>query len=108
MEPAKIDWKRLEWSFVEDKLYEHINAPKWVDFLSLDHSLNDHADEAWFCKPGIILLFFSLFQDNLHLGVPNFASFSKRVLPKFLNWAVILHLGLPKFASFSKWVSPKF
>ncbi|KAG4399017.1 hypothetical protein AAZX31_08G153600 [Glycine max] len=51
MEPAKIDWKRLEWSFVEDKLYEHINAPKWVDFLSLDHSLNDHADEAWFCKP---------------------------------------------------------
>ncbi|XP_020233655.1 uncharacterized protein LOC109813806 isoform X1 [Cajanus cajan] len=51
MEPAKIDWKRLEWSFVEDELYENINAPKWVDFLSLDHSLNDHADEAWFCKP---------------------------------------------------------
>ncbi|KAL2330804.1 hypothetical protein Fmac_018385 [Flemingia macrophylla] len=50
MEPAKIDWKRLEWSFVEDELYENINAPKWVDFLSLDHSLNDHADEAWFCK----------------------------------------------------------
>ena len=93
---------------MEDELYEHINAPKWVVFLSLDHSLNDHADEAWFCKPGIILLVFSLFQDNLHLGVPNFASFSKRVLPKFLNWAVILHLGLPKFASFSKWVSPKF
>ncbi|KAL2972474.1 hypothetical protein AAZX31_15G255500 [Glycine max] len=51
MEPAKIDWKRLEWSFVEDELYEHINAPKRVDFLSLDHSLDDHADEAWFCKP---------------------------------------------------------
>ncbi|BAT93329.1 uncharacterized protein HKW66_Vig0206560 [Vigna angularis] len=51
MEPAKIDWKRLEWNFVEDELYEHINAPKWVDFLSLDHSVNDHADEAWFCKP---------------------------------------------------------
>ncbi|ESW20861.1 hypothetical protein PHAVU_005G020800 [Phaseolus vulgaris] len=51
MEPAKIDWKRLEWNFVEDELFEHINAPKWVDFLSLDHSINDHADEAWFCKP---------------------------------------------------------
>ncbi|KAK7401501.1 hypothetical protein VNO78_13036 [Psophocarpus tetragonolobus] len=51
MEPAKIDWKRLEWNFVEDELFEHINAPKWVDFLSLDHSLNDRADEDWFCKP---------------------------------------------------------
>ncbi|TKY49587.1 hypothetical protein E2542_SST27021 [Spatholobus suberectus] len=51
MEPAKIDWKRLEWNFAEDELFENINAPKWVDFLSLDHSLNDHADEAWFCKP---------------------------------------------------------
>ncbi|XP_014500251.1 uncharacterized protein LOC106761236 [Vigna radiata var. radiata] len=51
MEPAKIDWKRLEWNFVEDELFEHINAPKWVDFLALDHSVNDHADEAWFCKP---------------------------------------------------------
>ncbi|CAJ1958841.1 unnamed protein product [Sphenostylis stenocarpa] len=51
MEPAKIDWKRLEWNFVEDERFEHINAPKWVDFLSLDHSVNDHADEAWFCKP---------------------------------------------------------
>ncbi|XP_027344199.1 uncharacterized protein LOC113856543 [Abrus precatorius] len=50
MEPAKIDWKRLEWNFVEDELYEHINAPKWVDFSSLDHSLHDHDDEAWFCK----------------------------------------------------------
>ncbi|KAK7271583.1 hypothetical protein RJT34_27610 [Clitoria ternatea] len=50
MEPAKIDWKRLEWHFVEDEFYEHINAPKWVDFSSLDHSL-DTDDEAWFCKP---------------------------------------------------------
>ncbi|XP_057458481.1 uncharacterized protein LOC130749183 isoform X2 [Lotus japonicus] len=48
MEPAKIDWKRVEWNFVEDELYEHINAPKWVDFLSPDH---DKDDEAWFCKP---------------------------------------------------------
>ncbi|KAI4333142.1 hypothetical protein L6164_017983 [Bauhinia variegata] len=48
MEPAKIDWKRLEWKFVEDELYEHINAPKWVDFLAPDDAFVD--DEAWFCK----------------------------------------------------------
>ncbi|KAK7323482.1 hypothetical protein VNO77_26956 [Canavalia gladiata] len=51
MEPAKIDWKRLEWNFVEDELYENINAPKWVDFSSLDSYLKNHDDEAWFCKP---------------------------------------------------------
>ncbi|KAK7243580.1 hypothetical protein RIF29_38385 [Crotalaria pallida] len=49
MEPAKIDWKRLEWNFVEDELYEHINAPKWFDFLS-PHQ-NNVDDEAWFCRP---------------------------------------------------------
>ncbi|GMN53601.1 hypothetical protein TIFTF001_022721 [Ficus carica] len=49
MEPAKIDWKNLEWRFVEDELYEHINAPKWFDFLSpLDHPVDD---ESWFCRP---------------------------------------------------------
>ncbi|KAK0573908.1 hypothetical protein LWI29_015324 [Acer saccharum] len=49
MEPAKIDWKRIESVFVEDKLYENINAPKWVDFLRLEqHSVND---ETWFCRP---------------------------------------------------------
>ncbi|KAK4253714.1 hypothetical protein QN277_010354 [Acacia crassicarpa] len=47
MEPAKIDWKRLEWHFVEDEKYEHINAPKWVDFLAPDHSVDD---EGWFCR----------------------------------------------------------
>jgi len=84
MEPAKIDWKRLEWNFVEDELFEHINAPKWVDFLSLDHSINDHADEAWFCKPGIVLpLLFFFFQGNLHLGRQKFASFSIWVWSKF-------------------------
>ncbi|XP_061353110.1 uncharacterized protein LOC133297817 isoform X2 [Gastrolobium bilobum] len=51
MEPAKIDWKRVEWNFMEDELYEHINAPKWFDFLSPAKSLHDHDDEAWFCKP---------------------------------------------------------
>ncbi|KAI9168828.1 hypothetical protein LWI28_002539 [Acer negundo] len=49
MEPAKIDWKRIESVFVEDKLYENINAPKWVDFLRPEqHSVND---ETWFCRP---------------------------------------------------------
>ncbi|XVF79613.1 hypothetical protein PTKIN_Ptkin15bG0003200 [Pterospermum kingtungense] len=53
MEPAKIDWKRIESRFVEDCVYEHINAPKWVDFLALnDDSTNSiHDDEAWFCRP---------------------------------------------------------
>ncbi|KAL5543400.1 hypothetical protein UlMin_007184 [Ulmus minor] len=49
MEPAKIDWKKLEWKFVEDDRFEHMNAPKWFDFLSAqDHSVDD---EAWFCRP---------------------------------------------------------
>ncbi|KAH7527843.1 hypothetical protein FEM48_Zijuj05G0009400 [Ziziphus jujuba var. spinosa] len=49
MEPAKIDWKNIESKFVEDKLYEHINAPKWFDFLA---PLNDSVDDdAWFCRP---------------------------------------------------------
>ncbi|KAJ7949158.1 Interferon-activable protein [Quillaja saponaria] len=49
MEPAKIDWKRIESKFVEDQLFEHINAPKWVDFLAPDDPIDD---EAWFCRPG--------------------------------------------------------
>ncbi|KAF3437896.1 hypothetical protein FNV43_RR20652 [Rhamnella rubrinervis] len=49
MEPAKIDWKNIDSKFVEDKLYEHINAPKWFDFLApYDHSVDD---DAWFCRP---------------------------------------------------------
>ncbi|OMO80823.1 hypothetical protein COLO4_23930 [Corchorus olitorius] len=48
MEPAKIDWNRIESRFVEDSVYEHINAPKWVDFLALEHSIDD---QAWFCRP---------------------------------------------------------
>ncbi|GMJ07419.1 hypothetical protein like AT3G52110 [Hibiscus trionum] len=49
MEPAKIDWNRIHSRFVEDYVYEHINAPKWVDFLTLDHHSID--DDAWFCTP---------------------------------------------------------
>ncbi|WCJ18947.1 hypothetical protein M5689_001260 [Euphorbia peplus] len=49
MEPAKIDWKMVESIFEEDKLYENINAPQWVDFLNpLDPHLDD---ESWFCRP---------------------------------------------------------
>ncbi|KAG2668636.1 hypothetical protein I3760_14G001400 [Carya illinoinensis] len=48
MEPAKIDWKRIESIFVEDELYEHLSAPKWVDFLAPDYSVDD---DAWFCTP---------------------------------------------------------
>ena len=50
MEPARIDWKRLEWHFEEDKNYENINAPKWVDFLSPDKSVDD---EAWLDTCGL-------------------------------------------------------
>ncbi|KAM1251433.1 hypothetical protein ACFX13_040391 [Malus domestica] len=50
MEPAKIDWKSLEWRFVEDKYYEQINAPKWFDFLNPNDNSVD--DQAWFCRPG--------------------------------------------------------
>ncbi|XP_022954070.1 uncharacterized protein LOC111456443 [Cucurbita moschata] len=48
MEPAKIDWKNVQWRFVEDELYEHINAPKWVDFTANSDAVDD---EAWFCRP---------------------------------------------------------
>ncbi|XP_038698924.1 uncharacterized protein LOC119996387 [Tripterygium wilfordii] len=48
MEPAQIDWKRIESVFVEDRLYENINAPKWVDFISPEDSIDD---QAWFCRP---------------------------------------------------------
>ncbi|KAK6928710.1 hypothetical protein RJ641_004915 [Dillenia turbinata] len=47
MEPVKIDWENIDSKFVEDDLYEHINAPKWVDFSAPDIPDND---EAWFCR----------------------------------------------------------
>ncbi|XP_072973393.1 uncharacterized protein [Typha angustifolia] len=49
MEPADIDWKRVEWRFVRDEAFENINAPKWVDLACPDASPVD--DEAWFCRP---------------------------------------------------------
>ncbi|KAJ0253554.1 Interferon-activable protein [Hirschfeldia incana] len=50
MEPAQIDWKRIDSRFVEDVFYEHIRAPKWFDFLAPNH-LDTVDDDAWFCKP---------------------------------------------------------
>ncbi|XP_039002103.1 uncharacterized protein LOC120128490 [Hibiscus syriacus] len=49
MEPAKIDWNRIDSRFIVDYAYEHISAPKWVDFLALDQQPID--DDAWFCTP---------------------------------------------------------
>ncbi|XP_023515216.1 uncharacterized protein LOC111779318 [Cucurbita pepo subsp. pepo] len=48
MEAAIIYWKNVQWRFVEDELYEHINAPKWVDFTAIHDAVDD---EAWFCRP---------------------------------------------------------
>ncbi|VVB05443.1 unnamed protein product [Arabis nemorensis] len=50
MEPAQIDWKRIDSRFVEDVFYEHIRAPKWFDFSDPNH-LDSIDDDAWFCKP---------------------------------------------------------
>ncbi|CAA0816597.1 Unknown protein [Striga hermonthica] len=47
MEVAIIDWKSIDSRFVKDELYEHINAPKWVDFSAPDQPLDD---DAWFCR----------------------------------------------------------
>lgn len=43
-----IDWKNVESVFIKDDLYEHFNAPKYVDFSTLEQSVND---VAWFCRP---------------------------------------------------------
>lgn len=49
MEPAKIDWETIHSVFVKDDLFEHFNAPQWVDFSAPDQESID--DDAWFCKP---------------------------------------------------------
>ncbi|KAK4372171.1 hypothetical protein RND71_007555 [Anisodus tanguticus] len=49
MEIAIIDWKTIDSRFVKDDLYEHFNAPKWVDFFTPDVLVDD--DDAWFCRP---------------------------------------------------------
>ncbi|CAH8385234.1 unnamed protein product [Eruca vesicaria subsp. sativa] len=51
MEPAQIDWKRIDSRFVEDVFYEHLRAPKYFDFLAPNHLQDSVDDDAWFCKP---------------------------------------------------------
>lgn len=48
MEVATIDWKDSK--FEKDELYEHINAPQWIDLSAPLHPDDD--DDAWFCRPG--------------------------------------------------------
>ncbi|OVA12260.1 hypothetical protein BVC80_1779g31 [Macleaya cordata] len=48
MEPANIDWKNIKSIYIEDELFEHINAPKWIDFTAPEDKVDD---EAWFCRP---------------------------------------------------------
>lgn len=71
MEPAQIDWKRIDSRFVEDVFYEHLRAPKWFDFLAPNH-LDTIDDDAWFCKPGtnlsLLLLSESLWSSLLILS----------------------------------------
>lgn len=60
MEPAKIDWKKIESVFVVDDLYEHFDAPKWADLSSSssfsplrgDRVGDDGDDDVrFFCRP---------------------------------------------------------
>ncbi|KAH6814339.1 hypothetical protein C2S51_023357 [Perilla frutescens var. frutescens] len=57
MEVAIIDWKTIDSRVVVDDLYEHINAPKWVDFSAPNDPVDD---EAWFCRPVLDCKFYSL------------------------------------------------
>ncbi|KAK8962602.1 hypothetical protein KSP40_PGU018129 [Platanthera guangdongensis] len=49
MEPAEIDWKNIDSQYERDEVYEHINAPKWLDLSAPDDASAD--DVAWFCRP---------------------------------------------------------
>ncbi|XP_047320331.1 uncharacterized protein LOC124924318 [Impatiens glandulifera] len=48
-EELKLDWKKIYSVFVIDDVYEHINAPQWVDFSLID--VPDNYDHLWFCTP---------------------------------------------------------
>ncbi|KAK9700198.1 hypothetical protein RND81_08G223000 [Saponaria officinalis] len=50
MEPAKIDWELIDSVFVEDQVYENINAPQWVDLLSPISPNSSQNDVTWFCR----------------------------------------------------------
>lgn len=89
MEVAVIDWKSIDTRFVRDELFENINAPKWVDFLSIDDNPVD--DEAWFCRPSKSFFIFNpkasaffLFLDQHFLGFP-FSSIADCNHPKTVD-----------------------
>nr|XP_043612297.1 uncharacterized protein LOC122583991 [Erigeron canadensis] len=54
-EIVTIDWNDSK--FEKDEIYEHINAPQWLDFSNAANSLrrlhDDDVDDddAWFCRP---------------------------------------------------------
>ncbi|XP_038974768.1 uncharacterized protein LOC103724109 [Phoenix dactylifera] len=50
MQLADVDWKNIKSKYVRDEVYEHINAPKWINLAAPDASPVD--DEAWFFRPG--------------------------------------------------------
>ena len=49
MDVAKIDWNDSK--FEKDDIYEHINAPQWIDF-SANYNPYLQDDDSWFCRPG--------------------------------------------------------
>lgn len=95
MEPAKIDWKRIESIFVEDELYEHINAPKWLDFLAPHESVDD---EAWFCRPSELFFLLNLYTQILCSEWIKFASFFEILgvtlkWESFFLWSSVVHFS---------------
>ncbi|XP_020571544.1 uncharacterized protein LOC110018544 [Phalaenopsis equestris] len=47
MEHVEIDWENIVSHYELDEVYEHINAPKWLDFSAPDATIDD---VAWFCR----------------------------------------------------------
>ncbi|XP_074583956.1 uncharacterized protein LOC141839983 [Curcuma longa] len=50
MEPAIIDWKKVDSRYVRDEAYENINAPMWLDLAAAPNDVPVD-DTAWFCRP---------------------------------------------------------
>nr|GEZ56705.1 hypothetical protein [Tanacetum cinerariifolium] len=48
MDVATIDWNDSK--FEKDDIYEHINAPQWIDFNANHNPYLQH-DDSWFCTP---------------------------------------------------------
>ncbi|GMP86940.1 hypothetical protein CsSME_00039517 [Camellia sinensis var. sinensis] len=47
MDPERFDLINNDLIFIEDDMYENINAPQWIDLIASDQPLDD---EAWFCN----------------------------------------------------------